>query len=160
MKLKLIRSVGFAHYFLNYIFNFFRKSKIQYNLHFTSVHIKSENITYHTDHTTLKSFAVSSCCYFQANSGISLGRNFLFAPGVKIISSNHDVNDLSKNLICRPILIGDNVWIGANVTILPEVVLGNNIIVGAGSVVTKPFPEDNCIIAGNPAKIIRFIDEK
>ena len=56
----------------------------------------------------------------------------------------------------RPI-IGNNVNLGATVTIIGNVKIGNNVIVGAGSVVVKDVP-DNCIVAGNPAKIIRYIE--
>ena len=52
--------------------------------------------------------------------------------------------------------IGNNVFIGMKSTILKGVHIGNNVIVGAGSVVVKDVP-DNCIVAGNPAKIIRYI---
>ena len=55
----------------------------------------------------------------------------------------------------RPVL-GDNVSLGANVTIIGPVHIGNNVVIGAGSVVVKDVP-DNCVIAGNPAKIIRYI---
>ena len=52
--------------------------------------------------------------------------------------------------------IGDNVWIGGSVTILPGVHIGNNVTVGAGAVVTKDIP-DGCIAAGNPARVIKTI---
>nr|WP_232380617.1 DapH/DapD/GlmU-related protein [Leptospira ainlahdjerensis] len=52
------------------------------------------------------------------------------------------------------VIIGDNVWIGSQVIILKGVVIGNNSVIGAGSVVTKSIPE-NCLAAGNPAKVIR-----
>ena len=55
------------------------------------------------------------------------------------------------------ISIGNNCWIGGNAVINPGVKLGHNVVVGAGSVVTKSF-EDNVVIAGNPAKVIQFID--
>jgi maltose O-acetyltransferase len=58
-----------------------------------------------------------------------------------------------------PIKVEDNVWIGANATILPGVTIGKNSIVGAGAVVTKDVPE-NTIVGGNPAKVIRNITEK
>lgn len=57
----------------------------------------------------------------------------------------------------RPI-IGDNVSLGCNVTIIGGVHIGNNVTVGAGSVVVKDIP-DNCIVAGNPAKVIRYKNE-
>lgn len=60
-----------------------------------------------------------------------------------------------KNNGERPI-IGDNVSLGANVTIMGGVHIGNNVVVGAGSVVVKDVP-DNCIVAGNPARIIRTL---
>ncbi len=58
--------------------------------------------------------------------------------------------------MCNPITIGNKVWIGANVTVLPGVTIGNNTIIGAGSVVNKDIP-DNVIAAGNPCKVIRSI---
>jgi acetyltransferase-like isoleucine patch superfamily enzyme len=101
------------------------------------------------------SFAVSGGCYVQGINGIEIGDNTIFAPGVKIISANHDPNDYNKWIKCSPIKIGKNCWIGANAVILPGVQLGDNVIVGAGSVVTKSFP-NNCTIAGVPAKIIKL----
>jgi acetyltransferase-like isoleucine patch superfamily enzyme len=59
-------------------------------------------------------------------------------------------------MIPAPIVIKSRVWLGANVTVTPGVTIGENAIVGAGSVVTKDVP-DNAIVAGVPAKIIRFI---
>ena len=85
---------------------------------------------------------------------MEIGANFLFAPGIKIISANHGVNNELKDENIEAVKIGSNVWLGANVIILPGVSLGNNIVVGAGSVVTKSFP-DNVIIAGNPAIIVK-----
>lgn len=58
----------------------------------------------------------------------------------------------------RPI-IGNNVFVGANATIIGNVHIGNNVIVGAGAVVTKDVPDD-CVVAGNPAKIIKHINPK
>ena len=127
---------------------------VHFPLHCTSriIGIRKIKMTY--DPTTIGSFALSGDCYFQALNGIEIGRNFLFAPGVKLISSNHGFADKSVVEKADPIRIGDNVWLGAGVIILPGVSLGNNVIVGAGSVVTKSF-SDNVIIAGNPAVVIR-----
>ena len=60
-------------------------------------------------------------------------------------------------ITCKPVRIKRNVWIGANATILPGVTIGENAVVGAGSVVTKDVP-DNAVVAGNPARLIRFLD--
>jgi acetyltransferase-like isoleucine patch superfamily enzyme len=154
-KLSLINKIGLKLWLINCLFQriFRRHSRLNFNVNFTST-ISESNIELNKDLTTLASFAISGGCYFQAINGIKLGKNFLFAPGVKIISANHDFNEHSKSIRTSPIIIGDNVWLGANVIILPGVRIGNGCVVGAGSVVTKSFEEENLIIAGNPAKII------
>jgi len=93
--------------------------------------------------------------YINGMNGIRFGSNVYIASGVKIISANHDFKDYSKHTKANPVIIGDNVWIGANAVILPEVTIANGCIIGAGAVVTKSCKEENCIIAGNPAKKIR-----
>lgn len=60
--------------------------------------------------------------------------------------------------IMKPVTIGNDVWIGGDVTILPGVTIGNNVVVAAGAVVTKDVP-DNCVVGGVPAKIIKKIDD-
>jgi Acetyltransferase (isoleucine patch superfamily) len=91
---------------------------------------------------------------------LSIGNNCLIAKDVFISNENHG-HDLAGNvcfvdqpLLVADVLIGDNCWIGEKAIILPGVRLGDNCIVGAGAVVTKSFP-DGCIIAGNPAIIIK-----
>jgi len=75
-------------------------------------------------------------------------------PGVSIISSNHKNNNLREHIESKPIIIGNNVWIGSNATVLPEVTIGNNVTIGANSVVTKDIP-DNSVAIGNPCKVIK-----
>ena len=91
---------------------------------------------------------------------ISFGNNVAVASGVTFVT--HDVidkvlnnidKDFNYNYNCAPIEVGNNVFIGCNVTILPNIKIGNNVIIAAGSIVTKDVP-DNTIIAGNPAKKI------
>ncbi|MCK5815901.1 MAG: hypothetical protein KAH07_08150 [Flavobacteriaceae bacterium] len=92
--------------------------------------------------------------YIQANNGISFGSNVELGPGTKIISSNHELENFSKQKKCDSIIIGDNVWIGANCVILPEVQIGSNVVIGAGSIVSKNIPS-NSIAVGNPCKVIK-----
>ncbi|MBX7246238.1 MAG: acyltransferase [Candidatus Sumerlaeaceae bacterium] len=94
-------------------------------------------------------------CYIQGNNGIEVGDYAIFGPNVGIISANHDPANLDQHLPAEPIRIGRHCWVGMNAVILPGVQLGDHTHVGAGSVVTHSFPEGHCVIAGNPARLIR-----
>lgn len=97
-------------------------------------------------------------CYWQNHAGrIIIGRNCFIAPNVGLITTNHDVNDITKHVEGKDIVLGEKCWLGMNSMILPGVILGPQTVVGAGSVVTHSFPEGHCIIAGNPARIIRVL---
>jgi acetyltransferase-like isoleucine patch superfamily enzyme len=112
-----------------------------------------ENIVFHPD--DLNNFMTHGS-YFQAlNAKLIIGKGTYIAPNVGIFTENHDINDLSKRAGGEDVKIGEKCWIGYNSVILPGVELGNNTIVGAGSIVTKSFIEGNCVIAGNPARIIK-----
>jgi maltose O-acetyltransferase len=54
----------------------------------------------------------------------------------------------------KPIVVGDNVWVGASVVVLPGVEIGSNVTIGAGSVVTRSIPA-NCVAVGNPCRVLR-----
>ena len=96
--------------------------------------------------------------YFQAIGGkLKIGKGTLIAVNVGLITANHDIHDVHKHSEGRDIVIGKKCWIGMNSVILPGVTLGDNTVVGAGSVVTKSFPEGHCVIAGNPAKLIKTL---
>lgn len=93
---------------------------------------------------------------------VTIGKNAQIAPNVSIYTAGHPVHPDSRNTGYEygiPITIGDNVWLGGNVVVLPGVTIGNNVVVGAGSVVSKDIP-DNVIAAGNPCKVIREITEE
>lgn len=97
--------------------------------------------------------------YFQAaNAKLKIGKGTWIAPNVGLITSNHNLRDLDDHLVGKDIILGENCWIGMNSIILPGVTLGDHTVVGAGAVVTKSFLEGNCLIAGNPAKLIKYID--
>ncbi len=98
-------------------------------------------------------------CYFQTLGGkIVIGKGTYIARNVGIITSNHDVNDPDNHIEGKDVVLGQKCWIGMNSMILPGVVLGDHTTVGAGSVVTKSFEKGYCVIAGNPARIIRKIE--
>ncbi len=97
--------------------------------------------------------------YIQGAGKVYIGDYVRFAPNIGILSSNHDLydRDVYNN---KPIKIGDYSWIGMNATIMSGVELGVSTIVGAGAVVTKSFPDGFCVIAGNPAKVIKYLDKE
>ncbi|NCP91159.1 MAG: maltose acetyltransferase, partial [Flavobacteriales bacterium] len=81
-------------------------------------------------------------------------------PNVKIYTATHPLEHTLRNSgkeFSKPITIENNVWIGGNAVICPGVTIGDNVVIGAGSVVTKSFP-NNVFIAGNPAKVIKTIN--
>lgn len=98
---------------------------------------------------------LSQGCHIDGRNGIQFGKNVWVGPRVSIISMNHDSQNYRRYLPADPIVIGDNCWLGANVIILPGVRLGNHVVVAAGAVVTKSFPEDDIVLAGTPARIIK-----
>jgi len=101
-----------------------------------------------------RSFALSGGCYIQGVNGVRIGDDTIFAPGVKIISANHQFGEFSKSEKDRPIVIGRHCWLGANAIVLPGVHLGDNVVVGAGAVVTRDVPEGT-VVAGVPAVPIK-----
>jgi acetyltransferase-like isoleucine patch superfamily enzyme len=92
---------------------------------------------------------------------VCIGDNAFIAPNVGIYTAGHplDVEQRNQGLeYAYPVTIGNNVWIGAGVTILPGVTIGDNVVIGAGSVVTKDIPE-NALAMENPCKVLRMITE-
>ncbi|WP_334351614.1 maltose acetyltransferase domain-containing protein [Companilactobacillus sp. HBUAS56257] len=108
---------------------------------------------------------INGNCYFQDSNKITLGDRVIVAPDTKFYCGEHALDatkrfgtreDGSKYLITytQPISVGNDVWIGGNVTVIAGVHIGNNVIVGAGAVVVKDVP-DNCVVGGVPAKVIK-----
>lgn len=118
--------------------------------------IHPSNIHFHPDN--IDNFQ-SPGVYFQAIGDIYIGHGTYIGPNVGLITANHNFNNLDEHLTPKTIILGENCWIGMNSVILPGVELGANTVVGAGSVVTKSFKEGHCVIAGNPAKLIKKLME-
>lgn len=105
-------------------------------------------------------------CYINHNcvildcAKVKLGQNVLIGPNCGFYTAIHPINAEERNQwfeYAKPITVGDNVWFGGNVVVLPGVSIGNNTVIGAGSVVTKDIP-NNVVAVGNPCKVIKNID--
>ena len=91
---------------------------------------------------------------------VRIGDYVMIGPHTLIATVNHPISPMGRRKhlsVAKPVTIGNDVWIGGNVTILPGVTIGNNVIVAAGAVVTKDVP-DNSLVGGVPAKLIRTIE--
>ncbi|HGF7778922.1 TPA: chorismate mutase [Enterococcus faecium] len=109
-----------------------------------------------------ENFYANFNCTFLDVSTIEIGDNCMFAPNVQLYTATHPLHPVKRNSgleYAKPIKIGNNVWLGGGVIVTPGVTLGDNVVVGAGSVLTKSFP-DNVVIAGNPARIIKTVEEE
>lgn len=104
-----------------------------------------------------KNVFINHACSFLDMGGITIEDNVLIGPKVNLITENHPLSpDDRKSLVCKPIVIKRNAWIGAAATILPGVTVGENAVVAAGAVVsTDVLP--NTIVGGVPAKFIKNI---
>ncbi|MEW9095276.1 MAG: sugar O-acetyltransferase [Clostridiaceae bacterium] len=110
---------------------------------------------------------VNMNCTFLDDNRIEIGDNALIAPNVQIYTAFHPTNAKERFGECKddgsfefcktqtaPVKIGNNVWIGGGVVILPDVTIGDNVVIGAGSIVTKDIPADT-IAFGNPCRVIK-----
>lgn len=92
---------------------------------------------------------------------VTIGNDAFIGPNVSIYTACHPLDPKERNTKvewAKPVTIGDSVWIGGSVTILPGVTIGNNCVIGAGSVVTHDIP-DNSVAVGNPCRVIRTIGQ-
>lgn len=100
--------------------------------------------------------------YLMDGGGITIGHHCFIGPNCGMYTAVHPLIAEERNAGLEqalPITIGDNCWIGADVTILPGVTIGSNVVIGAKSVVTKDIP-DNVVAVGNPCRVMRSITEK
>lgn len=93
-------------------------------------------------------------------NSVQIGRNALFAEYVTIRDQDHALVPVDGQgrvgFTSTPIVIGDNVWLGAKVTVIQGVTIGNNVVVGANSVVVRDLP-DNCVAVGSPARVVKHL---
>lgn len=116
---------------------------------------------YGSNITIGNNFYANHNCTILDGAKVTFGDNVFIAPNVVFSTAGHaiDAEQRAKGLeIALPITIADNVWIGANVSVLPGVSIGSNTVIGAGSVVNRDIP-DGVIAAGAPCKVIRKITD-
>ena len=90
-------------------------------------------------------------------ASVTVGDDCFIGPNVSIYTACHSTDPVERNSRrewAKPVTIGDNVWIGGSVTILPGVTIGSNVTIGAGSVVVKDIP-DGCVAVGNPCRVVK-----
>ena len=100
-------------------------------------------------------------CVFLDAAKITIGRNVMLAPCVQIYTAHHPLNAAERRSgleFASPVTIGDDVWIGGGAIILPGVTIGDRAVIAAGAVVTRDVPSD-CVVGGNPARIIKEISQ-
>lgn len=123
--------------------------------HFTSTVTNPFNIS--IGHGTAPGY--SPGCYIQGEGKIDIGDYVLIGPNVGIISANHDLYDTLNHGERKLTRIGSYSWLGMGSVVMPGVELGEYTIVAANAVVSKSFVEGYCVLAGNPAKIIKNLDK-
>lgn len=118
--------------------------------------ITNSNLYIGSNTTSENNFTI---CTYNSHTNIKIGNNCMFAGNITIFNTDaHPIYNLTTKQIVNKVgtlEIQDNVWVGMNTTILKNCFIPKECIVGTGSVVTKKFNNTNCIIAGNPAKIIK-----
>ncbi|HEV7349717.1 sugar O-acetyltransferase [Telluribacter sp.] len=91
---------------------------------------------------------------------VTIGSRTLFGPNAQVYTATHPINHKTRASgveYARPIVIGEDVWVGGSAVICPGVTIGDRTIIGAGSVVTRDIPSD-VFAAGNPCRVIRKLD--
>jgi len=109
------------------------------------------------DHAFLNGMCVVLDC-----AEVHIGDHVMLGPAVQIYTAAHDLVAERRNRgweVARSIVIEDNAWLGGGAVLLPGVTVGRNAVVGAGAVVTRDVPA-NSIVVGNPARVIREIEQE
>lgn len=107
-------------------------------------------------------FYANHNCVMLDGAKITFGDNVFVGPDCGFYTAGHPLDSKRRNAgleYAYPITVGDNVWFGGGVKVMPGVVIGNNVVIGSGSIVTKDIP-DNVIAYGNPCRVIRELTEE
>ena len=146
------RKIVFLEHYYNQKINFVKQGELELNIIGPRGNFKID-----------KSSHLKSGTFIDCSGGVEIGKFFHTGRNLTIFSSNHNYNSskipYDEIPILKKVVIGDFVWCGANVTILPGVNVGEGAVIGAGSVITKSV-QKNSVVAGNPAKIIGTRDSK
>ena len=106
-----------------------------------------------------KRIFINSGCRFQDQGGVVIGDDCLIGHNTVLATLNHDLGPSRRtDMHPAPIVIGANVWIGSNATVLPGVTIGDNAVVAAASVVTRDVPA-NTVVVGSPARVVRSVTD-
>ena len=106
-------------------------------------------------------YANHNCVVLDA-AKVTFGENVFVGPDCGFYTSGHPIDCERRNQgleYAYPIVVGDNVWIGGGVKVMPGVTIGSDVVIGSGSIVTRDVP-DHSVAAGNPCRVIRGISEK
>lgn len=106
-----------------------------------------------------RNFFVNHNCVILDGNKVVFGDNVFIAPNCGFYTAGHPIDAQQRNKgleYAYPITVGNNVWIGAGVHVMPGVTIGSNVVIGGGSVVVHDIP-DNVVAAGNPCSVIRPI---
>lgn len=109
-----------------------------------------------------ENFYTNHNCVILDGAKVIFGDNVFIAPNCTFSTAGHPLDAEQRNQgleYAYPITVGDNVWFGASVTVLPGVTIGSNVVIGAGSVVNRDIP-DGVIAVGNPCRVLRNITEE
>lgn len=104
---------------------------------------------------------INYMCTILDNNDVRIGNHVMIGPSVQIYTAAHDLQAETRNQgweVAKAIEIEENVWIGGGAILLPGVKIGSNAVVGAGAVVSRNVPA-NSVVAGNPARVIREIEQ-
>jgi acetyltransferase-like isoleucine patch superfamily enzyme len=107
---------------------------------------------------------IGEACVLRGQGGITIGDDVFLAPFVQMLAVNHVYHDPTRpisfqGITCQGISVADGAWIGSGAIILDGVHVGRNAVIGAGAVVTKSVP-DYCVAVGNPARVVRNLQEQ